>query len=295
MSDAASAIFVPSRSSSLTNEHAGSTPYVVSSPPPDSPTKSEAAWPHQQMIEHVARLLNVAEDEVQKQFPTNRSLLPIDCSPPRASSPIFVPPAPSPPFIPGSPIGPYPGSEFEGYVDPVYPNSPPRLPLADITPIHQVTTPTSNTTDYEEMAMVLYCQVSDQQEQIAILEADKENRVPTLEEPQPGVHPGSGWQDNFDEKGTRHFFVIPCADEDVIAPFIHYDLCNPFPELLATNGRNCTVHSCPLHAAPQTSRASPLSPRNKLFFHPNLELTSGVDWAILWEDDATLAGEVQHF
>ena len=318
-------------------DRAGSTPYVVSSLPPDSPTESEAAWPHQQMIEHIARVFNITEDEVREQFPTNRSLLPIDVSPPRASSPIFIPSASSPPFIPGSPAGPYPGTELDNYVDPVYPDSPPtisstssidpstlmvfadgrqyeneddwnnhmnadpqlrrsspHLPLADITPIRQIPSSPSDNTDYEELAMVLYCQVSDQSEVIADLEADKENRAPT-NKPQPSTHPGTGWHDNFDEKGTRHLFVIPAGDEDVIAPFIRYDLHNPFPELLATNGKNCTVHSRPLHTVSQTSRASPMSPCNELFFHPDLELTRGVDWAILDEDDPTLAGEVQHF
>ena len=338
MSDAASAIFVPSHSSSPTNDRAGSTPYVVSSPPPDSPTESEAAWPHKQMIEHVARLLNIGEDEVRAQFPTNKSLLPIVHSPPCVSSPILISAAPSSPFIPGSPVGPYPGLEFDGYIDPAYPDSPPsvsssssinpsmivvtaegeqyedeeawnnrvengpqlrrpspRLPLADITPIRQVDSPPTDTTDYEELAMVLYRQVSDQDQRIAELEADKENHVPSPADPQPSTHPGTGWQDNFDATRTHHLFVIPLGDEDVIAPFIRYDLRNPFPELLATNGRNCTVYSRPLHAAPQTSHASPLSPRNELFFHHDLELTSGVDWAVLWEDDPTLAGEVQHF
>ena len=46
---------------------------------------------------------------------------------------------------------------------------------------------------------------------------------------------------------------------------------------------------------PQTAHISPLSPRNELFFHPDLELTRGVDWAVLHEDDPTLAGEIQHF
>lgn len=125
MSNASSTIFVPSRSSSPTNKYAGSTPYIVLSPPPDSPTDLEAAWPHQQMIEHIACLLNVGEDEVQAQFPTNCSLLPIDCSPPCASSPIFVPPTPLPPFIPRSPIGPYPRSELAEYADPNFPSEPP--------------------------------------------------------------------------------------------------------------------------------------------------------------------------
>jgi len=334
MSDATSTIFVPSRSVSPTNNHAGSTPYVVTSPPPDSPTNSEAAWPHQMMLEHMSTMLGVDIEEVRRRFPNNRSLLPIDVPPPCALSPVFVPPAPSPPFIPGSPAGPYPGSELAEYVDPDFPSEPPstslssptnksmivvfadgvrygleeeetqdaplrrsspRVPLADITPIRQVSHPLGDTTDYEELAMVLYRQVSDQDAMIKELMEDKENQAPSSTDPQPSTHPGPGWEDNFNALGTRHLFVIPLGDEDVIAPFIRYDLRNPFPELLATNGCYCTVHSRPLHAAPQTSRASPLSPRNELFFHPNLELTMGVDWAVLHEDDPTLAGEVQHF
>ena len=310
MSDAISAIFVPSRSTSPTNDRAGSTPYVVTSPPPDSPTDSEAAWPHEMMLQHVATILGADIEEVRQRFPDNRSLLPIDVPPPRASSPVFIPSAPSPPYIPGSPIGPYPGSELAEYNDPDFPSDPPstssspvvelcrpspRVPLADITPIRQVSHPLGDTTDYEELAMVLYRQVSDQDATIKELMENKENQAPSPTNPQPSTHPGPGWQDNFDATGTRHLFVIPLGEEDVIAPFIRYNLHNPFPELLATNGRYCTVHSRPLHMVPQTSRASPLSPRNELFFHPDLELTRGVDWAVLYEDDPTLAGEVQYF
>jgi len=307
------------------------------SPPPDSPTDSEAAWPHEMMLQHVATLLGADIEEVRQRFPDNRSLLPIDVPPPRASSPVFVPPAPSPPFIPGSPIGAYPGTELAEYNDPDFPSKPPstfhsplgessmivvmadgvryfdsddqdnqsdqpplrrsspRVPLEDITPICQVSHPLGDTADYEELAMVLYRQVSDQDAKIKELMEDKENQAPSSTDPQPSTHPGPGWQDNFTATGTRHLFVIPLGDEDVIAPFIRYDLRQPFPELLATNGRYCTVHSRPLHAVPQSSRASPLSPRNELFFHPDLELTRGVDWAVLHEDDPTLAGEVQYF
>jgi len=291
------------------------------------------------MLEHVSNLLGADIEEVRCRFPDNRSLLPIDVPPPRALSPVFVPPAPSPPFIPGSPAGPYPGSELAEYNDPQFPSEPPtaspspptnssmiiveasgeqyeneeqweqriqrhpqlrrsspRVPLADITPIRQVSHPLGDTTDYEELAMVLYRQVSDQEARIKdLLEENKENRAPSPTDPQPSTHPGLGWQDNFDAKGTRHLFVIPLGDKDVIAPFIRYDLRNPFPELLATNGRHCIVHSRPLHAVPQSSRISPLSPRNELVFHPDLDLTNGVDWAVLYEDDPTLAGEVQYF
>jgi len=128
MSDTSSAIFVPSHSLSPTNNRTGSTPYVIASPPPDSPTDSKAAWPYQQMIEHVAHLLNVGKDKVHCQFPTNHSLLPINCSPPCASSPIFVPPTPSPPFIPRLPTGPYPGTKLAEYINPNFPSEPPSSP-----------------------------------------------------------------------------------------------------------------------------------------------------------------------
>jgi len=208
MSDTTSAIFVPSRSPTPIQKSAGSTPYVVTSPPPDSPTNSEAAWPHQMMLEHVSNILGVDIEEVRRRFPNNRSLLPINVPPPQALSPVFVPPAPSPLFIPGSPIGPYPGSELAEYTDPNFPSEPPsasfspsasssmivvmadgvrfddeeelrcsspRVPLADITPIRQVSHPLGDTTDYEELAMVLYRQVSDQDATIKELMEDKEN------------------------------------------------------------------------------------------------------------------------
>jgi len=260
------------------------------------------------MLEHVSNMLGVDIEEVRRQFPDNRSLLPIDIPPPRPVSPVFVPPAPSLPLLAGSPIGPYPGTELAKYNDPQFPSEPPtaslsppagsslRVPLADITPIRQVSHPLGDTMDYEELAMVLYRQVSDQDARIQeLLEENKENQAPSPTDPQPSTHPGPGWQDNFDATRTRHLFIIPLGDEDVIAPFICYDLHNPFPELLATNGRYCTVYSRPLHAAPQSSRISPLSPRNELVFHPDLGLTAGVDWALIHEDDPTLAGEVQHF
>jgi len=124
MSDATSAIFVPSRSSSPTNDRAGSTPYVVDSPPPDSPTDSEMAWPHQMMLEHVATILGTDVAEVRCHFPTPCLLLPIDIPPPRPLTPNVA--------IPSSPTLQYPGTELENYVDPSYPNSPPiDSPLTD--------------------------------------------------------------------------------------------------------------------------------------------------------------------
>jgi len=44
------------------------------------------ALPHEQMIQHIARLLNIKEEEVCRQFPTVHSLLPIDRFPPVPTS-----------------------------------------------------------------------------------------------------------------------------------------------------------------------------------------------------------------
>jgi len=137
MTDANSAIFVTSCSPSPTQESAGSTPYVITSPPPDSPTNSEAAWPHQMMLEHVSTVLGVDIKEVRRQFPDNRSLLPIDVPPPCASSPVFVPPPPSPPLLPGSPVGPYPGTELAEYNDPDFPSKPPTASLSPPTDLRR--------------------------------------------------------------------------------------------------------------------------------------------------------------
>ena len=115
MSNPSSPIFIPSCSSSPVDD-AGNTPYVVTSPPPDSPTNSEMALPHVQMIEHITHLLNVKEEDIYRQFPTNRSLLPIDISSPRHHIPI-------PDTLPS-----YPGTEFANVTNPSYPNSPPSSP-----------------------------------------------------------------------------------------------------------------------------------------------------------------------
>jgi len=136
MSRSSSPIFIPSCSSSPANS-AGNTPYVVTSPPPDSPTSDELTLPHEQMIEHIARLLNIEEEEVCCQFPTIRSLLPIDRSPPAPISVLtpdtFMMAHLSTTFndvddykgIPASPPTAYSGTELTDYVNPTYPNSPP--------------------------------------------------------------------------------------------------------------------------------------------------------------------------
>jgi len=335
MSCSSSPIFIPSCSSSPANS-AGNTPYIVASPPPDSPISDELALPHKQMIQHIAHLLNIEKEEVCCQFPTVRSLLPIDRSPPVPTS-ILTPNMLmmahlSTMFndigdyegIQASPPTTYPGTELADHIDPTYPNSP-HIPSPEPLPIppphfHDsvsvmppVTSATNSTytspvipTFIEEvpscspspispMAVVLYQQTEANELMAKMMDADAEGRTPSPTGPQPGVLPGPGWKDNFDAIGTRHFIVIPDSDEDVIAPFISYDLHTTFPKLLATNRCGCTIHSCPLYARPVGQHHMAISPKDKLLLTQGAQFTDLVDWALKTKDDATLQGEVQYF
>jgi len=335
MSCSSSPIFIPSRSSSPISS-AGNTPYIVTSSPPDSPTDSEMALPHEQMIQHIAHLLNIKEEEVCCQFPTVRSLLPIDRSPPAPTS-VLTPNTLmmahlSTTFndvddyegIHASPNLGYPGTELADYIDPDYPNSPP-IPSPEPLPIPpphfhdsvSITPPATSATNstytspvipafIEEvpscspspispMAVVLYQQAEANTLKTETMNADAEGRTPSPTGPQPGVHPGPGWEDNFDTVGMCHFFVIPDGDQDVIAPFISYDIRTTFPKLLATNGCGCTVHSCPLHAHPVGQHHTAISPKDELLLTQGAQFTDLVDWALKTEDNTTLQGEVQYF
>ena len=145
------------------------------------------------------------------------------------------------------------------------------------------------------MAMILYHRAERQVQDIEAMNADAEGQTPSPDGPQPGVFPGPGWKDNFMVTRTHHFFVIPDGDEDVIAPFISYDLDATFPKLLATNGRGCTVHSHPLHAYVVGHHHSPISPKDKLLLQKGTQYADLMDWALVKEDDITLIGEVKYF
>jgi len=142
MSHSSSPIFIPSCSLSPVNS-ASNTPYVVTSPPPDSPTSDKMALPHEQMIKHIACLLNIKEEEVHRQFPTIRSLLPINRSPP-APTAILTPntlmisnqliDTDNYKGIPLSTTLSYPGMEFEQYDKPNLPNSP-LIPSPEPLPV----------------------------------------------------------------------------------------------------------------------------------------------------------------
>jgi len=274
--------------------------------------------PHKQMIEHIARLLNIEEEEICHQFPTVHSLLPIDRSPPVPTA-VLMPNA-----YMSAPTLSYPGTEFEQYNEPNYPNNPPvpspkPLPVPpphfhDSVSITPPTTSAANSTytlpivptfikdvpscsssPISPMALVLYQQAETNALEAKAMDADTEGHTPSPNGLQPGVHPGPGWKDNFNATGTWHFFVIPDGEEDIIALFISYDLHTTFPELLATNSCGCTIHSCPLHACAVRQHHTAISPKDELLLTKGMQFTDLVDWALIDEGDETLQGKVQYF
>ena len=125
--------------------------------------------------------------------------------------------------------------------------------------------------------------------------ADEEHATSMLTGPQPDMFPGPGWMDNWTETGMRHFFLIPHGEEVGIAPFIQYDFDMPYPELLATRGRGCTVHSKPLHAqGSEYDAVVGYTPHEEQMFFEDEEHTDVVDWAVQQEEDPTLQGELQY-
>ena len=174
------------------------------------------------MIKHIARLLNIEEEEVHHQFPTACSLLPIDRSPPAVLTPdMLMNNVDNYEGIPLPTTLSYPGTEFEHYIEPNFPNSPP-IPSPEPLPIppshfHDsilVMPPVTSATNsmytspvipafIEEvvscppspvspMAMVLYQQAETNALESKAMDADAEGRTPSPTGPQLGVLPGPG-------------------------------------------------------------------------------------------------------
>jgi len=123
---------------------------------------------HEQMVKHVAHLLNIEEEEVCHQFPTVCSLLPIDRSPPIPTS-VLTPDTLMLTYIStmfndindykGIPIPAtlsYPGMEFEHYNKPNFPNSPP-IPSPEPLPVPPPHFHDSIYLDYSPSVKTYYC------------------------------------------------------------------------------------------------------------------------------------------
>ena len=183
--------------------------------------------PNEQMVQHIANLLGLTIDKVHHKFPAAQTIISIDISFPCCHIPI-------PNTLPA-----YPGTKLMNYSDPSFPNSPTSSPEPlPIPPPYKMMTCASPFNDCH-MAVMLYDKLAAQEALINARDADAERQTPSLTGPQPGVHPGPGWIENWTEINTHHYFAIPNGEEDKIASFICYDITGPFPELLATNGCNC--------------------------------------------------------
>jgi hypothetical protein len=67
-------------------------------------------------------------------------------------------------------------------------------------------------------------------------------RTPTRNRPLVSVHPGPGWIPNTNHRNITMF------DGATRVPvlFIQYDFSSPFPKILSTRSRGCTVETCDL-------------------------------------------------
>ncbi len=69
--------------------------------------------------------------------------------------------------------------------------------------------------------------------------------------PQPGIHPKPGWECNQATRGIWYMFLILEEGEgQEVTPFIQVDSDTDYPELMATQGRRCNIHTRALHAKP---------------------------------------------
>jgi hypothetical protein len=67
----------------------------------------------------------------------------------------------------------------------------------------------------------------------------KRGRTPTRNGPLVGVHPGPGWIPNT----NHHNITTFDGAARVPVPFVQYDFSSPFPKILSTRGRGCTVET----------------------------------------------------
>ena len=126
------------------------------------------------------------------------------------------------------------------------------------------------------------------------LRAEMETPSPTGS--QPGVNPGPGWQLNSRDGGPRPEVLIPDENHGTqIAPYILYDMDTESPEILATRGRGCTVHSRPLRACADPYPRPVFTRKQEFLFSRDEAFTPLVDRALQLEGDLTLIAEVQRY
>ena len=236
---------------------------------------------HAAMIGHFASTFNAPITEVLENFGSDPSIVSnvfnSTAAPASVASPtpLMIPPMASPILPNREPITPT--SPVPRYVSPPpYPTTPSdHFDMASI-PSHPPTPA------LEHMLATIEAEV--------VAEAIEEAR------PQPGVLPGPEWFRNFKDPGYRFFKLVPDPTGQLhIAPFVHVDLMADSPQLLMTNGRNCPVHSRPLHTRPEETPHAAYDRRQNFLFNGRQLHMPAVDWAVEQEDDITLTAEVRRY
>ena len=192
---------------------------------------------HAAMIGHFVSTFNAPITEVLEIFGNDPSIMSnvfnSTTAPAPATSPdlLMIPLMPSPILLNREPITPT--SPVPRYISP-----PPYLTMPS---------------DHFDVASIPSHPPTPALEHVlAAIEAEVVAEVVEDIQPQPGVLPGPEWFCNFEDPGYRFFKLIPDpAGQLHIAPFVRIDLMTDSPQLLMTNGRNCPVHSRPLHARPE--------------------------------------------
>ena len=248
---------------------------------PDLHNSLWLAQAHVAMIGHFATTFNAPITKVLENFGSDPSIVsnvfnsmtaPTSVALP---TPLMIPPMASPILPNHEPITPT--SPVPCYISPPpYPTTPPdHFDVASI-PSHPPTPALEHV--------------------LAAIEAEVVAEAVEDARPQPGVLTGPEWFRNFEDPGYRFFKLVPNPTGQLhIAPFVHVNLMADNPQLLMTNGRNCPVHSCPLHARPEETPHAAYDRRQNFLFNRQQLHTPAVDWAIEHEDDITLTAEVRRY
>ena len=236
---------------------------------------------HAAMIGHFASMFNAPITEVLENFGSDPSIMsnvfnsttaPI---PTASLDPLMIPPMPSP-ILPNCKVI-MPTSPVPRYISP--PPYPTMLP------------------DHFDVASTPSCPPTPAMEQVlAAIKAEVVAKAVEDAQPQPRILPGPEWFCNFEDPGYRFFKLIADPTGQLhIAPFVYINLMAPSPQLLMMNGKNCPIHSHPLHARPEEISHAAYDCRQNFLFNGQQLHTPAVDWAIEQEDNITLTAEVRRY
>jgi hypothetical protein len=116
-------------------------------------------------------------------------------------------------------------------------------------------------------------------------------RTPTRTRPLVGVHPGPSWIPNT----NHHNITTFDGAARVPVPFIQYDFSSPFPKILSTHGRGCTVETHDLRARQDPYPRGILRTKEEYLFFEDEPFTMLVDEALDLEKDVTLKAKVWRY